>query len=392
MAFDPAIEAARLVDSLGAAHLAKAAAYTRGNEALTVAGVVVSLLLAWIIVRLRVLEWFAARVSRWPRIIGTFAVAFGFFMLAEVLKLPFTVWADWWREKSYGMTDQPLADFLFQHAMGEAIGMAISSVFVVGVFWLIRKSPRRWWLWTGGLAGGGAAVLLVLGPALLQPLFNTFEPVPPGPVRVALEAIADDVGIPHDRIFMYDGSRQSEYFTANVSGIGPSARIAISDIALKSASLDEVRAVTAHEAGHYKLGHVYRYLVVRPLIAALVAFLIDKLYPWASRRLGTKAPLGDPVGLPVFMSLVSVVTLFTLPVNNSLTRMGEAQADAFAMRTVNLPDAMASALLKTAEYRYPRPYPLEELVFYTHPSVERRIEAAMAWKAAHGGQGMTGTP
>lgn len=390
MALDPATEAARLVDSLGAEQLALAASYTRGNEWLTVAGVVISLVLAWIIVRLRVLDWLAARVARWPRLAATFTVSFGFFLIADVLRLPVTVWTDWWREKSYDMTDQPLGDFLFQHALAGVIEFAISAIFVVGVFWLVRRSPRRWWLWTGGLAGGGAAALLLLGPALIQPMFNTFEPVPPGQVRTALEAIADDVGIPHDRIFMYDGSRQSANFTANVSGIGPAARIAISDIALKSASLDEVRAVTAHEAGHYKLGHVWRHLVVMPLIAVLVAFLIDRLYPWAARRLGTTAPLGDPVGLPVFMALVSVLTLFTLPAVNSLTRVGEAEADAFAMRTVGLPDAMAGALLKTAEYRYPRPHPLEEAIFYTHPSVERRIEAAMAWKAGHGGANKTG--
>ncbi|ABD24454.1 peptidase M48, Ste24p [Novosphingobium aromaticivorans DSM 12444] len=390
MALDPATEAARLVDSLGAEQLALAASYTRGNEWLTVAGVAISLVLAWIIVRLRVLDWLAARVARWPRVAATFTVSFGFFLIADVLRLPVTVWTDWWREKSYDMTDQPLGDFLFQYALAGVIEFAISAIFVVGVFWLVRRSPRRWWLWTGGLAGGGAAALLLLGPALIQPMFNTFQPVPPGQVRTALEAIADDVGIPHDRIFMYDGSRQSANFTANVSGIGPAARIAIADVALKSASLDEVRAVTAHEAGHYKLGHVWRHLVVMPLIAVLVAFLIGRLYPWTAQRLGATAPLGDPVGLPVFMALVSVLTLFTLPAVNSLTRMGEAEADAFAMQTVGLPDAMAGALLKTAEYRYPRPHPLEEAIFYTHPSVERRIEAAMAWKAGRGGANMTG--
>lgn len=299
MALDPATEAARLVDSLGAEQLALAASYTRGNEWLTVAGVAISLVLAWIIVRLRVLDWLAARVARWPRVAATFTVSFGFFLIADVLRLPVTVWTDWWREKSYDMTDQPLGDFLFQHALAGVIEFAISAIFVVGVFWLVRRSPRRWWLWTGGLAGGGAAALLLLGPALIQPMFNTFQPVPPGQVRTALEAIADDVGIPHDRIFMYDGSRQSANFTANVSGISPAARIAISDVALKSASLDEVRAVTAHEAGHYKLGHVWRHLVVMPLIAVLVAFLIGRLYPWTAQRLGATAPLGDPVGLPV---------------------------------------------------------------------------------------------
>ena len=89
---------------------------------------------------------------------------------------------------------------------------------------------------------------LLAGPALIEPLFNEYKPVPPGEVRTALEAIADDVEIPHDRIFMYDGSRQSDRFTANVSGIGPTARIAISDVALKQASIAEVRAVSSTDS------------------------------------------------------------------------------------------------------------------------------------------------
>src|SRR3546814_9346047 len=81
--------------------------------------------------------------------------------------------------------------------------------------------------------------------------------------------------------------------------------------------------------------------------------------------------------------LVSCLSLLTVPAVNSLTRIGEAQADAYALRTTNLPGALASALLKTAEYRYPRPYPWQALVFYNHPSVEKRVLAAMEWKAAH---------
>jgi STE24 endopeptidase len=96
--------------------------------------------------------------------------------------------------------------------------------------------------------------MMLLGPSLIQPLFNEYAPVPEGEVKQAIERLAVEANIPTDRIFMYDGSRQSNNFTANVSGIGSSARIAISDIALKEANLDEVKAVTGHEIGHYVSG------------------------------------------------------------------------------------------------------------------------------------------
>jgi STE24 endopeptidase len=257
------------------------------------------------------------------------------------------------------------------------------GLFLLGVYALIRKVGARWWLWSGGLAAMVTLLMLLAGPSLIEPLFNKYEPVPQGPVLTALEKIADDVQIPHDRIFMYDGSRQSERFTANVSGIGPSARIAISDVALKEASLAEVRAVTGHEAGHYKLGHVWRSAVVLPTIALLFFFLLNRLFAPTARALGSDATLGDPRGLPVFAVVGSVLGLLITPVMNSLTRIGESEADAYSLETVNEPDALASALIKTAEYRYPRPSALQETLFYTHPSVEKRVLRAMEWKAAH---------
>ncbi|HSF11350.1 MAG TPA: M48 family metalloprotease, partial [Erythrobacter sp.] len=259
----------------------------------------------------------------------------------------------------------------------------LGGLFLTGVYALIRKTGQRWWLWSGGLAGIATLLGLLAGPSLIEPLFNEYKPVPPGEVRTALEQIADDVGIPHDRIFMYDGSRQSDRFTANVSSIGPAARIAISDVALKEASLAEVRAVTGHEAGHYKLGHVWRYVVIFPLLAMAFFYLLNRLFAPTARALGSDARLDEPRGLPVFAVVGSVLGLLVTPLTNTLTRVGETESDQYSLKTVNEPDALATALVKTAEYRYPRPSALQEALFYTHPSVEKRALMAMEWKAAH---------
>jgi STE24 endopeptidase len=382
----PAAETARYIDSLGPEALAKAQAYTTGNHWLLLAGLGVSLLIAWLIVRSRVLDKVAGRMSGRSWALATLAVCATFFLVSDLIGLPWTLYTDWQRQHAYDLSKQPLGDFLGQWAIGEAISIFLGAMFMFGVYSLIRKTGARWWLWGGGFAAIVTLATLLVGPSLIAPLFNKFEPVPPGEVRTALEQIADDVQIPHDRIFMYDGSRQSERFTANVAGIGPTARIAISDVALKQATLAEVRAVTGHEAGHYKLGHVWRSAVVLPLLALLFFFLLSRLFAPAARLLGSDAELGEPRGLPVFMAVGAVLGLLVTPITNSLTRIGESEADAYSLRTVNEPDALASALVKTAEYRYPRPSALQEMLFYTHPSVEKRVLKAMEWKAAHSSQ------
>lgn len=209
--------------------------------------------IAAFIVRARILERIPQ--PRSPFLHAWLTVA-AFLFLAALIGLAWDIWADWARETRYGRTSQPLGDWLGQHALGSALEIVLGGLFAAGLYALIRRAARRWWLWSGGLVAAVLTLVLLLSPTLIQPLFNEFRPLPEGPVRAALEAQAEAAGVPADRIFVYDGSRQSNNFTANVSGVFGSARIAISDVALKGADLDEVKAVTGHEIGHYVLGHV----------------------------------------------------------------------------------------------------------------------------------------
>ena len=385
MAFDPSAATAAYIDSLGAAELARAAAYTAGNHWLLLWGLVVTGAVTWFVVRWGILDRVSERLAKRGANLRAFAVAAVFFLVSALITLPWSIYEEWWRERGYGRTSQPLADFLGQDAIGILIGTLIGALFVTGVYALIRRTGRRWWLWSGGLAAAVTSLLLLLAPVLIQPIFNDYRPVPAGEVRDALVVMAQQSGVPTDRIFVYDGSRQSNNFTANVSGLGGSARIAISDVAFKGASLDEVRAVTGHEIGHYVLGHVWRGVLVISLLAVAFFFLADRLYPRFARAFGSRAALGDPAGLPVLVFIVSLLAVLAQPVFNALSRYDETEADRYSLETVDLPDALASALVKTAEYRNPRPHPLQEAIFYTHPSVERRVRMAMEWKAAQGG-------
>jgi len=383
MSFDPQAATAAYIDSLGTEALTKAAAYTAGNHWLLLWGLVVSAVVTWIVVRSRLLDRVAARLGRRGPNFRAFAVGAVFFLVASLLTLPWSLYEEWWREKSYGRTSQPLVDFLGQGLAAILISALLGALFFLGVYALIRRAGRRWWIWSGGLTAAALSAFLLAAPVFIEPIFNKYEPVPAGEVRDALVGMAERVGVPTDRIFVYDGSRQSNNFTANVSGLAGSARIAISDVAFKGASLDEVKAVTGHEIGHYVLKHTWRLVFLLSALAILFFFLADRLFPRFARAFGSDASIGDPVGLPVLLFMASLFGLLAQPVVNTLSRMEESESDRYSLETVNLPDALASALVKTAEYRNPRPQPLQEFLFYTHPSVERRVRAAMEWKAAH---------
>ena len=383
MRFDPVAATKAYIDGLGPEALEKAASYTIGSEWLSFWGVVVAAAVTFLFVRLRILDRLDVRLAGRGWALRTVLLCAAFMLLSAIVTLPWDLYSGWWRETAYGRTSQPLGDYLGQGAIGIVLTALFGALFFLGIYALIRRAGRRWWVWSGGLAAFAISAMLLLSPIVVEPLFNDYKPVPAGPVRDALVIQAKEAGIDPGRIYMFDGSRQSNNFTANVSGIGHSARIAISDVAMGKASLDEVRAVTGHEIGHYVLGHVWIIVIVFSLLAVLLFFLADRLFPRIARAFGSDAAIGDPRGFPVLIFLLSLFAFLAQPVLNTLSRTDESAADAYSLKTVNLPDALASALVKTAEYRNPRPNAVEEFLFYSHPSVERRVRAAMAWKAAH---------
>jgi STE24 endopeptidase len=383
MTFDPNAATARYIDSLGPAALQKAHDYTVGKEWMLLWALVVSAVVTWLIVRSGVLDAIERRIAERRRNLRVFVIGFAYVILSAILSLPWAIYADWWRERSYGRTSQPLADNLVQSALATLISAVIVSVFLIGVYWLMRRSGKRWWIWSAGLAAIGLAFVMLLSPILIEPLFNKYTPVPPGQVRDAVVEMAQRAGIPPNKVYMYNGSRQSNNFTANAGGVGSTARVAISDVAFKNASLDEVRAVTGHEIGHYVLKHTWWGVLFFSILAAVLFWLSDRLYPRFARAFGTDAPISDPRGLPVIAFMISLFGLLCLPLLNSFSRTLETQADLYSLRTENRPDALSTALVKTAEYRYPRPGRIEEIIFYDHPSVQTRVRRAMEWKAAH---------
>jgi STE24 endopeptidase len=383
MAFDPNAATARYIDSLGPAALQKAHDYTIGREWMLLWSLVVAAVVTWLIVRSGVLDRTNAIFGEKRRNLRALVVTGVYLLVSAILTMPWTIYANWWRETRYDRTSQPFGDFLWQNVLATVISALVTALFLMAVYWLIRRAGKAWWLWSGALTAVGLAFVFLVSPVLVEPLFNKYEPVPPGQVRDAVVEMAGRAGVPPERVFMYNGSRQSNNFTANAGGVGSTARVAISDVALKSASLDEVRAVTGHEIGHYVLKHTWWGLLVFSLLAMVLFWIADRTFPRFARAFGSHATIADPRGVAVLMFMVSLFSLIATPLTNWFGRTLETQADRYSLETENRPDALSTALVKTAEYRYPRPNAVEEFVFYDHPSVERRVRMAMAWKATH---------
>jgi STE24 endopeptidase len=386
--FDPAAATATYLAQLPPEAHVKAQHYTQGGHWLLLWGFIVSVLISWIVIRSGVLTKVEQGVERKKGrpFLASFLVAAVFTAVSWVLGLPWAVYSNWWRQKQYGLTSQAFGGWLTENLMGTAISLVFTSLFLALLYLLIRRARRLWWLWAGGLTAGFIVFGMLVAPIYIEPLFNKYTPAPPGPVRDEVVAMAKSVGIPSDKIFVYNGSKQSNAYTANVSGLGGSARVAMSDVMFqKGADIAEVRGVVGHEMGHYAHQHSLWITGIFSVLAIIAFFIVDRTFPWFAQVLNAKGVTGiaDPAGLPVLAVILAVLGLIGGPITNTLVREVESDADRYSLVNFNEPDGLAKALVKTIEYRAATPSKLEEVLFYDHPAVSVRVRRAMDWKATH---------
>ncbi|WP_295224327.1 M48 family metallopeptidase [uncultured Brevundimonas sp.] len=386
--FDPAAATAQWLATLSPQETARAIAYTQGSHWLILWSFLVSALVAWVIVRTGLLVAIRSRIERRRRrpILASFAVALVYSAMSWALTLPWAIYQGWWREKQYGLTSQAFGGWLGEAVIGAAISMVATSLLLVAIYALIRRARRFWWAWAAGVTAAFIVIGLVLAPLVIEPIFNTYTPAPNGPVRDAVVTLAKQTGTPSDKIFIYDGSKQSDRYTANVSGLFGTARVAMSDTMFKQgADLAEVRGVVGHEMGHYVRAHILWTVGILVVLSVLAFWLTNRLYPVAHRllRADRVGDISDPAGLPVLALVLAFLGVLGTPVFATMTRTMEEDADHFSLVHANEPDGLSKALIKTAEYRAPSPSAIEEFLFYDHPSVENRIRRAMEWKATH---------
>lgn len=388
MSIDPAAETARWLATLSPEDTARAISYTQGGHWLLLWGAIVSIVVAWIIIRTGVLSGIRDRLERRrkrPKLVSLL-VGVLYIVMSFVLTLPWSIYQGWWREKQYGLTSQPLTGWLTEAVIGTAISVVFMGLLIVALYFIIRHARRLWWAWGAGLTAVAVVFFLLISPIFIEPIFNTYTPAPDGPVRDAVVELAHKTGTPDNKIYIYDGSKQSDRYTANVSGLFGSARVAMSDVMFaKGADIAEVKGVVGHEMGHYVHMHSLWMAGIMIILAAIGFWLVDRLYPLAKRLLGANrvGDIADPAGLPVLVAILAVLELLSTPLQTTLIRTIEADADHFSMVYANEPDGLSKALIKTAEYRAPSPSAIEEFIFYDHPSVENRVRKAMEWKAAH---------
>jgi STE24 endopeptidase len=311
--------------------------------------------------------------------------AIGYLLLTSLLSFPLLVYERFFREHKYGMATQTFAAWFSEQMVGLAVGLVGFTVLLIALFAVFRRAPRLWWLWGAAVVGFFLMIGVMIAPLYIEPLFNKYKPLTDARINESILVMARANQIPVTQVFEVDASRQTKRISANVAGFLGTTRIALNDNLLKQCTLPEIRSVMAHEMGHYVLNHITKLLINFTLVA-LISFALAKVFFEAAvRRWGDRwgvRGITDPAGVPLLALIFAAISFVFTPLNNSITRVAEVEADAFGLNTAREPDGFAKVALKLGDYRKLDPTPLEEFIFFDHPSGRARIRMAMDWKAA----------
>ena len=317
-----------------------------------------------------------------------------FSVAVSLLNLPLEYYASFVLEHHFGLSTQGFASWLSD--WGKSLGVtAALGVILAWVFTtIVRRSPRRWWLYFWLASIPLMLAFLMVEPFVVEPLFNRFTPLAKTqPLLVErIEAMLGHAGlsIPPTRIFEMDASSKTKTVDAYVSGVGASKRVVVWDTALRTMGPDELLLVLGHEIGHYVLSHIPKEFVLDETVALLFIFLgflaANRLVEPVGRRTGVEG-VGDLASLPLVLVVLTALVFLSSPIVNGISRYFEHQADQFGLEVAygvvadpNAAEIRALETLGREDLDDPDPSPFIKFWLYSHPPLEERIRFAATYK------------
>ncbi|MBI4839522.1 MAG: M48 family metallopeptidase [candidate division NC10 bacterium] len=300
-------------------------------------------------------------------------------LVFELLALPLGYYAGFVREHAFGLSTQTRAAWLVDRSKSLLLTLALAVPLGSLVALLWRRYPGRWALPARG-PGAAAMVLLVsLAPVVIDPLFNTIRPLRDPDLRQRVIALAWRAGVPVDQVYEMDASRRTRKGNAYFTGLGRTKRIVLYDTLLAGSNPDEVELVVAHEIGHWKRAHIWKGIGLSLLGLGIALWCAARTLDWAVRRGGFHlAGPADVAGLPLFLLVLFVLNLVSLPIQNGISRYFEREADRTSLALTGNATAFIRSEVQLARSNLAdlTPPPAVVWLLYTHPPVAERIRLA----------------
>jgi len=284
-------------------------------------------------------------------------------------------------EHRFQLSNQKLRSWIRDQVKGWLVTLVIGSILVELVYWTIRAAPRFWWL----IAWAIFIVLFVffaqIAPVVLFPLFYKFKPLENEALKERLTRLSERAGTRVKGVYEWKLSEKSRKANAALAGLGVTRRIILADTLLEKYTDDEIEAILAHELGHHVHRHIPKGILVEAGISFAGFWAANQILHYAIERMHLFEQLSDFANLPLLMLVSAVLSFLLMPALNAYSRFNERQADRYSYTAIASITPFISGMNKLADQNLAerRPSRLVELLFYSHPPIAKRIQAAEAW-------------
>ena len=369
---------ATFADAIPLAAHQKAADYTAAKNRLGMLEIAIGALLTLLFTLGGLLQWLSellARVVQGGSVLHGSALLLALFFIQAAVGLPATLYRTFVIEERFGFNRMTLRLFLVDLAKHTLVGLALGVPLLVVVLWLMGIAGRYWWLYVWAVWIGYAALMMMVYPKFILPLFNKFTPMEDGELRARIASLLERTGFKSSGLFVMDGSKRSSHGNAFFTGFGAGKRIVLFDTLVNRLQPPEVEAVLAHELGHYKLHHIVKGMLVTAAMSFAVLLALGLVIgeDWFYRGLGVRTP-GNAQALALFLLVLPEFLFFLSPLASLYSRKREFEADQYAVGHAAAGD-LVQALVKLYKDNAATltPDPLHSAFYDSHPPAGTRI-------------------
>lgn len=307
-----------------------------------------------------------------------------FVILYQILDFPLDFYIEYLREHAYGLSNQKLVSWFVDYGKNLLVTIVSAVAFVWIFYLLLRKSPKRWWIYGSIASIVISFITMFIQPIWIDPLFNTFTPMQDKQLEREILQLASKAGIEHGRVFEVNKSKDTNLLNAYVTGFGRTSRIVLWDTTIKKLSKEELLFVMGHEMGHYVLHHMWWYMLYFSLSSVLMFYFLYRVAHIMIHRYRQAwgfQYVYNIASLPLFLFLITVFSIVSLPVFNVVSRHMEHEADRFGLEITQNNKAAAEAfiVLQQQNLANPRPGIIYKIWRSSHPPLAERIEFANSY-------------
>ncbi len=334
-------------------------------------------------------NWAAGRARRWISIIILYFIVYS--VVETLIYLPLDIYTGFFRMHQYGLSNQTFVQWLTDTIKSFVVSTVLTGAIIWVPFLIIKKSPKRWWLYIALISIPYLFIVSYIQPVVIDPIFNHYKPVEDSQLALKIEDLLNKTPIGDCQVYQVDKSKETNQMNAYMTGVFNTKRIVLWDTTINYLDTDEVLGVTAHEMGHYLMGHVWKSIVFGGLGSILILYLIYRMMGYILRK--TKGRLGfgkvsDIAAFPLIILLINMMMFFTAPITNAYSRSMETEADRFELELTrnNFATATVTVKLHQQSLTMPEPGSVYMLWTYDHPTFKSRVDFANNYRPWENGQ------